>query len=94
MTKEKQKLLELNNSLGLQNNDMALLLDPVLRSTVTAKEKTDEFNRSNQIIIPNTHKNIVVTGEDQFTSTVTTISNGTTTDNINHLPINNLQVMN
>ncbi len=37
----------------------ALILDPVLRSTMTAKEKADEYNRANQTIIPNKHKNIV-----------------------------------
>ena len=64
-------------------------LDPILRSTMTAQEKTNEYNQSNQVIIPNKHKNILVTGEDLFTSTATTISNGTTTNSINHLSIKN-----
>ncbi len=125
MTTEKQKLLELKNSLGLQNDGIvdtnlmpiinrawaksfarvdknknaisdrgwnprkkALLLDPVKRSTMTAKEKTNCHNQANQIIMPNKHNNKVVTGQDPFTSTVTTISNGTTT-NTNHSATNN-----
>jgi len=52
---------------------------------MTAQEKTDAYNQANQIIIPNKK---VVTGEDPFTSTVTTISNGTTTD-ADHSSTNN-----
>jgi len=125
MTKEKYKLLEYKDSLGLQNDGIvdtdllplinrawaesfarvdknkntisgrgwnplnnALLLDPVLRSTMTVNEKTDGYNQANQIIIPNKH-NKVVTDEDQVTSTVTTISNVTTTNSTTCSSTNN-----
>ena len=128
MTREKQKLLEYKDTIGLQNDGIvdtdlmplvnrawaesfarvdknrnaisergwnplnkALLLDPVLRSTMTAKEKTDEFNQANQIIIPNKH-NKVVTDEDPFISTETTISHtstSTTVTDTDHSSINN-----
>ena len=46
----------------------AFLLDPVLRSTMTAKEKTYGYNQANQIVIINKHK--VVTDKDPFISTI------------------------
>ena len=90
ITKAKQNLLEMKDSIGMQNAGMidtdlmplineaweksfarvdknrnaiadrgwnplnkALLLDPTLRSTMTSNEKSDEYQKLNQIILPN-----------------------------------------
>ena len=70
----------------MESSQEALLLDPVLRSTMTVKEKTDGYNQANQILIPNKHYK-VVTDEDPFISTRTTISNSTTVTNTDHSSI-------
>ena len=56
----------------------ALLLEPSLRSTMSATEKMDEYNQAKKIIPPNKNS-MIVTDEDPFTSTGTTISNQGTT---------------
>ena len=90
ITEAKQNLLEMKDSIGLQNDGMidtdlmplinevwekifaqvdknwntiadrgwnplnkALLLDPILRNTMTSNEKSDEYHKLNQIILPN-----------------------------------------
>ena len=56
----------------------ALLLEPSLRSTMSATEKMDEYNQAKKIIPPNKNS-MIVTDEDPFTITGTTISNQGTT---------------
>jgi len=126
MTKAKQNLLELKDTLGLQNNGIldtdlmqlinkawersfarvdknknaisvrgwnplnrALLLDPLLRSTMTANEKSDTYNQVNNIIIPNKDSKKVTDGDPSI-STETTSDHSSTNnlpncDNLNFL---------
>ena len=114
ITKAKQNLLELKDSIGLQNDGIidtdlmplineaweksfarvdknrnaiadrgwnplnkALLLDPTLRSTMTANEKCDEYQKLNEIVIPSTspyHTNDLTTGS------LTTVTDQSTND--------------
>ena len=127
ITKAKQNLLELKDSMGLQNDGMvdtdlmplineaweksfarvdknrnaiadrgwnplnkALLLDPTLRSTMTLKEKSEEYHKLHKIILPNTikqsshHSN---TGTGSIASTV--LTDETTISSLNNNPICN-----
>jgi len=108
ITKSKQNLLELKDSMGLQNDGMvdtdlmplineaweksfarvdknrnaiadrgwnplnkALLLDPTLRSTMTLKEKSEEYHKLHKIILPNIKSSHHNTGTGSIASIVT-----------------------
>ncbi len=92
MTKAKQRLLEDKDTLGLQNygivdtNLMPLLLDTLLRPTMTSKEKTNDYSRSNQIIVP--MKKQGTTESDSTTISASSMKSTITDASCNNLPKN------
>ena len=123
MTKEKQNLLEVKDTLGLMNDGIldtdlmplinkawersfarvdknknaisdrgwnplnrALLLDPSLRSTMTANENTETYNQANDIIFPNIDiaSKIVTDGDPSISTEMT--SGTDTNSSTNNLP--------
>ena len=69
----------------------ALLLDPTLRSTMTSKEKSDEYNKQNKIILPN--KKASSHHEEMRTDSITTTQTDPSTESeissLNNNPILN-----
>ena len=64
----------------------ALLLDTSMRATMTSKEKTEEYSRSNQIIIP--MKKQGTTESDSTTISASSMKSNITNASCNNLPKN------